>query len=104
LVDRLWPRGLSRERAAIDEWRRDLAPSDGLRRWYGHRPERWEEFSRRYRAELAAAGMEGELAALARRSAAEDITLVYAARDPAYSHAVALVRFIGEAGSPGSGL
>ena len=99
LVDRLWPRGVAKERAAIDEWRGDLAPSHDLRRWYGHRPDRWEEFFRRYRAELAAAGMNDELVHLARRAAREDITLVYAARDPAYSHARALARFVEEAGS-----
>jgi uncharacterized protein YeaO (DUF488 family) len=55
LVDRLWPRGLSRDRAALDDWLRDVAPSDGLRRWYGHDPARFAEFSERYRAELSAA-------------------------------------------------
>lgn len=53
LVDRLWPRGLSRARAKIDEWRRELAPSGALRRWFGHDPERWPEFQARYRRELA---------------------------------------------------
>ncbi|MGH4018129.1 MAG: DUF488 domain-containing protein, partial [Pseudonocardiaceae bacterium] len=52
LVDRMWPRGLSREHAALDEWARDLAPSDELRRWYGHDPQRFEEFRRRYVDEL----------------------------------------------------
>jgi uncharacterized protein YeaO (DUF488 family) len=52
LVDRLWPRGMSKERARLNEWRKDIAPSSGLRRWYGHDPERFEEFTRRYRAEL----------------------------------------------------
>ena len=94
LVDRLWPRGLSKERAAIDEWWKDLAPSHELRRWYGHQPEQWEEFSRRYQAELA--GMNDQLASLARRAAKENITLVYAARDSAYSHARALAGFIEE--------
>ena len=53
LVDRLWPRGVSKEKAAIDEWAKDVAPSDGLRRWYGHEPEKFPDFARRYRAELA---------------------------------------------------
>src|SRR5216110_780362 len=52
LIDRLWPRGLSKEKANIDEWARDLAPSDELRRWFGHRPERFDEFRRRYTDEL----------------------------------------------------
>lgn len=99
LVDRLWPRGLSKGSAAVDEWRRDLAPIHELRRWYGHQPDRWEEFSRRYREELAAACMNDELANLARRAEKEDITLVYAAQNPVYSHAKALAKFINEAGS-----
>lgn len=52
LVDRLWPRGLTREEAAIEEWAKDLAPSDRLRKWFGHDPRRWAEFRRRYREEL----------------------------------------------------
>ncbi|MDA8335796.1 MAG: DUF488 family protein [Peptococcaceae bacterium] len=103
LVDRLWPRGLARERAAVDEWRKDLAPSHELRKWYNHEPDRWEEFSRRYREELIEAGMDGELADLARRASRENVTLVYAARDPAFSHALALERFIAGAGKPAAG-
>lgn len=53
LVDRLWPRGLSKEKAAVDHWLKAVAPSNELRRWFGHKPERWEEFQRRYREELA---------------------------------------------------
>ena len=56
LVDRLWPRGVSKERARLDEWARELAPSAELRTWFGHDPERFAEFERRYRAELAAHG------------------------------------------------
>lgn len=52
LVDRLWPRGLSKQKAKVDHWLRDIAPSTALRKWYGHDPERWTEFQRRYRAEL----------------------------------------------------
>ena len=52
LVDRLWPRGLGKEKAAVDHWLRDIAPSTSLRKWYGHAPERWPEFKRRYAAEL----------------------------------------------------
>jgi len=60
LVDRLRPRGLSREKAAIDAWHKDLAPSDELRKWHAHRAERWAEFRRRYREEVAAPGKAGE--------------------------------------------
>ena len=52
LVDRLWPRGLSKEKAAVDHWMKEVAPSTGLRKWFGHDPERWNEFKRRYKAEL----------------------------------------------------
>ena len=61
LVDRIWPRGISKDRARLSDWRRDLAPSNGLRRWFGHDPERWEEFKGRYRAELEVAGKTGDL-------------------------------------------
>jgi uncharacterized protein YeaO (DUF488 family) len=53
LVDRLWPRGLTKERAGVDLWMKEIAPSDALRKWYGHEPEKWPEFEKRYRAELA---------------------------------------------------
>jgi uncharacterized protein YeaO (DUF488 family) len=79
LVDRLWPRGLSKQAAAIDLWARDLAPSTALRRWFAHDPAKWPEFKRRYFAELRATpDAMGELAARARR---RRITLVYGARD-----------------------
>jgi uncharacterized protein YeaO (DUF488 family) len=89
LIDRLWPRGMSRERAAVDEWARDLAPSDGLRRWYGHDPRRFEEFARRYRVELD--GQRGRLSDLRRRSRAGQVTILFAARDSAHSNAAVLV-------------
>jgi len=56
LVERLWPRGVSREKAALDHWTKDIAPSPALRKWYGHIPDKWPEFQERYRAELAANG------------------------------------------------
>lgn len=88
LIDRLWPRGVSRERAAIDEWVRELAPSDELRRWYGHDPERFQEFSRRFTAELAA--QRERLTELRRRSRRGVLTLVYAAHDGEHSNAAVL--------------
>jgi uncharacterized protein YeaO (DUF488 family) len=88
LVDRLWPRGLSRADAAIDRWAKDLSPSTALRKWFGHDPARWEEFCRRYATELLdhPAQLE-ELRALA---LAGPVTLVFSARDEAHNDAVAL--------------
>jgi uncharacterized protein YeaO (DUF488 family) len=88
LVERLWPRGVRKAGAAVDRWDRDIAPSPGLRQWYGHDPARWEEFRARYVAELRARGPElEELRAAAR---AGRLTLVFAARDPDRSSAAVL--------------
>lgn len=88
LVDRLWPRGVSRERLRLDAWLRDLGPSDALRRWFGHDAARWEEFRRRYLRELAGKrALLRELAAHARRGR---LTLVYGARDPEHNQAVVI--------------
>lgn len=88
LVDRLWPRGIAKADPARDLWARDAAPSDGLRRWFGHDPARWAEFVRRYRAELAARPEAvADLLALCRRG---PVTLIFAARDEAHNNAVAL--------------
>jgi uncharacterized protein YeaO (DUF488 family) len=92
LVDRLWPRGVSKERAALDDWARDLAPSDELRRWYGHEPERFDEFARRYRAELA--DHRPELTALRRRGRDGTVTLVFAAHDAELSNAAVLAKVL----------
>jgi uncharacterized protein YeaO (DUF488 family) len=88
LIDRLWPRGVSKADARLDEWTRDVAPSAALRRWFGHDPLRWDEFQRRYRAELARQPQ--ALKALRRRAREGPITLVYAARDEAHNDAVVL--------------
>lgn len=88
LVDRLWPRGLSKQRAAIDEWMKDVAPSDALRKWFGHDPAKWSEFRRRYRAELKRKPEQlKRLRALARRGS---VTLVYSSHDEKHNNAVAL--------------
>jgi uncharacterized protein YeaO (DUF488 family) len=88
LIDRLWPRGVKKSDAAIDRWLRDIAPSGELRRWFAHRPERWPEFRRRYRAEL---GRHRELVEEIRSAArAGPVTLVYAARDASHNDAVVL--------------
>jgi uncharacterized protein YeaO (DUF488 family) len=88
LVDRLWPRGLRKDEAAIDEWAKELSPGAELRRWFDHDPERWEEFQRRYRMELNARSAElGGLRELAREGT---ITLLFAAHDPVHNNAVVL--------------
>jgi uncharacterized protein YeaO (DUF488 family) len=88
LIDRLWPRGITRERAAIDMWARELAPSDELRRWYGHVPERFDEFDRRYRAELEE--QRERLAELRRLARSGRVTILFGARDAAHSNASVL--------------
>ena len=87
LVERLWPRGLSKERAAIDLWPKEVAPSTELRKWYGHDPDKWEEFRRRYRAELDTKGE--VLDDLERRLREGPVTFVYAAKDEARNNAQA---------------
>jgi uncharacterized protein YeaO (DUF488 family) len=88
LVDRLWPRGISHERAEIDEWERELPPSTELREWFGHEPSRFEEFRRRYIDELLA--HRARLADLRRRARDGTLTLVYSARDTEHNDAVVL--------------
>src|SRR5579871_4943715 len=96
LVDRVWPRGLSKERLQIDAWERELAPSTGLRRWFGHDPARWSEFVRRYREELQAPEQQARLDALAAQARLQTVTLVYGARDTEHNQAVALRDLIAE--------
>jgi uncharacterized protein YeaO (DUF488 family) len=88
LIDRLWPRGLTRERAHLDEWARELAPSDELRRWFGHAPDRYATFRARYREELAQHA--GDIDALRRRAVSGRLTILYAARDRERNDAVVL--------------
>ena len=88
LVDRLWPRGIRKADAAIDCWLKEIAPSSELRRWFGHDPSRWQEFRRRYRAELSARPeLLDKLRALATQGT---LTLVYAAHDEDHNQATAL--------------
>ncbi|HET6600754.1 MAG TPA: DUF488 family protein [Gaiella sp.] len=94
LVDRLWPRGVSKERAHLDEWARELAPSAELRTWSGHDPDRFAEFERRYRAELAA--HDEKLDELRRRAREGTLTLVYGARDEEHNDAVVLAELVRE--------
>ncbi len=97
LVDRLWPRGLSKEAAAVDEWLKDVAPSAELRRWFGHDPERWPEFRVRYRKELRSPTSAAALERL--RDAARtrgSVTLLFAARDTTHNHATLLLEVLNE--------
>jgi uncharacterized protein YeaO (DUF488 family) len=99
LVDRLWPRGVKKADAAIDRWLKDLAPSPELRRWFGHKLERWPEFRRRYRAELDRhRDLVAELRDLARR---QRVTLVFGAKDEAHNDAVVLWELLTERGPAG---
>ncbi len=90
LVDRLWPRGLKREDARLDEWLREIAPSDELRRWFGHDPARWEEFQTRYRRELEDAEHRAALETLRERVQRGPLTLLFAAKDAEHCNAQVL--------------
>ncbi len=92
LVDRLWPRGLSKGRAAIDEWLRDVAPSAELRKWFGHRPERWPGFKERFFRELT--GRPGLVAMIAEKARKGPVTLVYSAKDEEHNNAVVLKEYL----------
>lgn len=93
LVDGIWPRGVSKARAALHSWRPDVAPTAELRTWFGHEVERWDDFRRRYRQELAANEAVEELVELA---ASAPLTLLYSARDIEHNQAVVLAELIGE--------
>jgi uncharacterized protein YeaO (DUF488 family) len=92
LIDRLWPRGVSRERARLDAWDKDLAPSTELREWFAHEPERFEEFRRRYVEELRP--RRARIAELRRRAREGPVTLVYSARDAEHNDAVVLAEVL----------
>jgi uncharacterized protein YeaO (DUF488 family) len=95
LIDRLWPRGVSKEEARLDEWARELAPSSELRRWFAHDPAKFDEFRRRYRRELDE--HDEQVRELRRRARAGRLTLVYGARDTEHNDAVVLAEVL----SPG---
>lgn len=92
LVDRIWPRGLRKDAAALDAWVKEVAPSTALRKWYGHEPARWPEFRRRYRAELAE--NPDALAELKALAASGTTTLLYAAHDGEHSNAAVLKEWL----------
>jgi uncharacterized protein YeaO (DUF488 family) len=94
LVDRLWPRGLTKEKAKIDLWLKDIAPSTELRQWFGHDPEKWKEFQKRYRAELKKNGEPVSL--LKARIKKGPVTLVYGAKDEEHNDAVLLREYLSD--------
>lgn len=97
LVDRIWPRGLTREASRLDDWLREIAPSNELRRWFRHDPARWDEFLRRYFAELRS--KEEIWSPLVERARKERVTLLYSARDKEHNNALALKLFLEEQGN-----
>ena len=92
LIDRLWPRGVSKEAAHLDEWAQELAPSSELRRWFAHDPAKFEEFQQRYRSELGA--QHDKLRELRDRARSGTLTLVYGARDTEHNDAVVLAEVL----------
>ena len=96
LVDRVWPRGIRKDELGSALWLPDLAPSDALRRWFGHRADRWEEFRRRYRQELARPEQRRRLDELARSAREASLTLVFGARDRARNQAVVIAEALEE--------
>jgi uncharacterized protein YeaO (DUF488 family) len=98
LVDRLWPRGVSKERAHLDDWCKEIAPSTELRRWYGHDPERFEEFSARYRAELSGGEQAEALSRIAGEARSGTVTLLTATKVPEISEAVVIKSAIEDPG------
>ncbi len=90
LVDRLWPRGLSREKAHIHQWAKEIAPSAELRKWFGHAPERWPEFQKRFQNELKEEEARNVLETIRSAAKLETVTLLFAAKDEARNNAVVL--------------
>src|SRR5690606_15591307 len=90
LVDRLWPRGIRKQDLEYDVWEKELAPTPELRKWFGHKPERWEEFQKRYQQELDNASTQERLRALVKSADKRNLTLLYGARDPQHNHALIL--------------
>jgi uncharacterized protein YeaO (DUF488 family) len=103
LVDRVWPRGRTKEELRLDEWARDLGPSTQLRKSFGHDPGRWTEFQRRYRAELAKPGQAEALDALAAEARLGPVTLVYGARDRHHNQAEVIAEELERRLAAGSG-
>jgi uncharacterized protein YeaO (DUF488 family) len=99
LVDRLWPRGLSKERARVDLWLKEVAPSSELRTWFGHDPAKFDEFRKRYEAELASGSAHDALARLRELARQQQVTLVFGARDAEHSNAAVLSELLNKPGN-----
>ena len=99
MVDRVWPRGISKEKLSLTEWLRDVAPSTELRKWYGHDPEKFAEFRRRYVAELKSAEWRNAVEHLKEIADHGDVVLLTAARDVDHSQAAVLAGWLGKASS-----
>lgn len=96
LVDRLWPRGVSKDKANLDEWAKDISPSTELRQWYGHDPDKWEEFQARYERELDTPEAQATLDQLAERASKGTLTLLYSSRVEDINNATVLQRLLEE--------
>lgn len=94
LVDRIWPRGLSRDNAAVDEWFKEIASSNALRKWFGHDPQRWAGFREKYLKELQTTERKGMVQGILERTRSGNVTLLYAARDAAHNNAVVLMELV----------
>jgi uncharacterized protein YeaO (DUF488 family) len=103
LVERLWPRGISKAEARLDAWAKELAPSTELRQWYGHDPAKFDEFRQRYHEELSAPAQQQALADLAARARRGVVTLVYATKAGDISNAAVLLDLLAAAGQPSAG-
>lgn len=96
LVDRIWPRGISKEDLAADEWNKDIAPSTELRQWFAHDPEKWGEFRKRYLSELK--DRKAQAQKLLSEARSQRLTLLYAARDQRHNHALVLKEYLQKLG------
>ena len=94
LVDRLWPRGVSKSAAHLDQWLREVGPSNELRKWFGHKPERWRAFEARYRRELRAPKRKEVLKELKRLASKRTVTLLFGAREVEHNNAVVIERVL----------
>ncbi|WP_434669198.1 DUF488 domain-containing protein [Lacticaseibacillus rhamnosus] len=94
LIDRVWPRGISKDKAALDEWAKAIAPSTELRKWFGHDPEKFAEFATRYTAELDANEATAEFITMLQNSGAKRVLLLYGAKDTEHNNAVVLKKYL----------
>ncbi|WP_294082812.1 DUF488 domain-containing protein [Proteiniphilum sp. UBA5384] len=100
LIDRLWPRGVSKENAHVDLWLKEIAPSTELRKWFGHDPEKWKEFGERYRKELSEEEEKEDLRRIKDlEKEHENVTLLYAGKDEVHTHALVLLEMINKKSS-----